>query len=181
MAFQIPFKLTRGDFERAGKAGFWLPVANILNRNFQEIELGMRDLGHPNKRVFTFSPSADRTTTSTTFVDWPAGDVFKTPNYTKRRLPTRLIVTMFGSCYITGAAGGLEFAVRVDGAGTDHVLKPSFINGLSEHEDVAGAVEIAGVAAGTHTFTLRARVLSATTTLHCDTNDSLRLIIEEVL
>jgi hypothetical protein len=183
-SFSLPFKVTTFEFEQAAKqGGSWRGIANMLARNFQEIEKGISEFSHPNKRVYSYAPTATRSTSSTSFVDWPVAEVFVTPNFIKRRTPTRLVITLLGSGFLSTPPGGgaLEFAVRVDGAGVDHILKPTFVNGLLEHEDITGAAEISGVNAGTHNFTLRARVLNAATTMHADAQDSFRLLVEEAL
>lgn len=173
MALRLPFRNMVADFTAADQR--LRRVGSKVDRNFDEVEAYMASL--PNIRCYSYVATATRSTASLTYVDWPVAEVFTTGTFTKRRSDTRLIVILLGSGYMSGAAGGIRLAVRVDGAGTDHALKAGFINVLSEHQEVTGGVEIEDVDAGEHTFTLRAHVTVGT--YNADTNDSMRLLVIE--
>lgn len=174
---RTPFRRLSDDFTRAARGAGWRALGSLIDRNFSEIERWLASTAaFPNKRVYTVHPTAVRSTSSTTYVDWPVGQVLSA-TFSKRLASTRLVITLLGAAYLTGATGDVDYAVRING-GADTVIREGAINTLSAHQDQTGAIEVTGLAAGNHTIVLRARVSAGT--LNVDTNDMIRLIIEEV-
>jgi len=124
-----------------------------------------------------FATSAIRSTGSAVYVDWPAGEVFST-FHTKRMASTQIWVGFWGSGW-NNATVLAEFAVKVDGAGSDHGLTRFFANTnqVGEHGSFGGAVLIPGLSAASHEYTLRARVSGSEH--RCDTNDLFVMTIIE--
>lgn len=182
MALRFPFRQLASEVEHASKdttGGKWRRLGTLLDRNFAEAERWTQTTdAFPNKRVATVLPAADRTTTSTSYVSWPVTDTL-TATFTKRLDKTRLIVTLETSHFVTGAANDVDFGIAMDGGSTTDLLR-TYMNALSDHRTVVGSIEIVGVAAGEHTFVLKAKVGTASTTLHADTNDQVSFVIEEV-
>lgn len=176
MALRLPFRRLGDDFLRAHRENRWRFVGDLLSRNFAEVESWTASPdSFPNKRVTTVIPTATRSTTSTTYVAWPAGQAL-TATFTKRVDATRLLVTLQASHY-TSAGAAVDYGVSVDG-GADVQIKNGFVNTASEHLDAVGSVEVSGLAAGSHTIALKARI--GTGTLSVDNNDQVQLVVEEV-
>lgn len=100
-----------------------------------------------------------------------------TRSFTKKGADTRLIALFMGSCFCGVNTAGAQFGVDIDGTTTD--IASHDINVANHHDLFAGAVEIAGVAAGARTLTLKWKRYG-TGTLNSDANDTQSLLVMEV-
>lgn len=119
-------------------------------------------------------------TSSTAYVNWPTGTVV-TGTFTKNYTASALLIRVGLSAYMTGAVGPAQIAVNV--AGTDYFATQLFFNELSSHKAFpTGLLGVpTGLAAGTITYTLRAKVSAGTQVLSCDGNDFVSIeIIENI-
>lgn len=96
----------------------------------------------PHSTVAQATGGASDTTTSASFVDF--GTRLRVTSFVKRLADTKLVVRYDGTIYNSADLGGYEVGVQIDGAGTTHPVA----NALGVNNS-SGAVEIAGVAAGT--------------------------------
>lgn len=131
-------------------------------------------------------PGAARTTTSTSYTDWPSGGDVLTLNFTKRLDATYsdLIVEFRGSAYSSTVGGPVDWAVQVNG--TDYFIARHFFNasvsaGNAAHLHVGGQTgRITGLAPGVYTVKLRVKVPAGPFTLNVDTNDTNFLNVREI-
>lgn len=194
MPLRIPFKPTTFDIEQAAKKNSWRGFANALRRNFEEIEMVVQTNDNAldaldtrldtaeasltylgNKQVYTVQPTASRTTSSTSFVDWPAGEVLSA-NFEKLSADTRLLISVVCGGWANGAAEVVFIGVNVDG--TDHTIRKGVYQNAI-HTDLVGEIEVTGIAAGIIPLTLRMRG-SLGNQIVCDTNDQVYMVVEEV-
>lgn len=180
VAFRLPFRSLASKIQAAARENspsLWHTLGSLVDRNFAAIEQWTQSPeAFPNKRVFVLVPTADRTTASATFVDWPAGQVLS-GTFTKRLDSTRLAVTVQASGYMTGAVADVDYGISVDGA-AGVLVKNGGISSLAVRYDMGGAVEVANLSAGDHVIEVQARTSAGT--LHADAGDQVTLTVEEV-
>lgn len=115
--------------------------------------------------IYSLIPTAIRSTTSASFVNWPNGEAV-TGTFNKRLADSRLIVTVQASGYVSATAA-LDYGVSI--GGTDYLIVNTGRTTINDQVVAASTSEITGVAAGSHTVTLRARISAGT--LSCNDND----------
>lgn len=176
---RTPFRRLSEEVSRASRESRWRALGTLLDRNFSEIERWLASTSaYPNKRVYTIHPSVNRSTSSTTYVNWPVGEVLSA-SFTKRLASTRLVITLLTSARMTGAAAETDYAVSIN-SGTDTPIREGVISTINTHYEQVGAIEVTGLAAGAHTIVLRAKISDPAGTLNVDNNNQVRLVIEEV-
>lgn len=119
----------------------------------------------PNDVSASAIVTGTRTTTSSTYVDWPASEVLSF-SFTKRRSDTRLIVEFSGTAYINSltSAPNTQWAVRING--TDYEVARYVWDQALAHKVISGiTAPITSIPAGTYTITLRAKTSAQTLTV----------------
>lgn len=106
--------------------------------------------------------------------DWPVGAVLTT-NHRKYFTDTQILVTLHFSGYV--AAIGTMVNVGFKYNSTDVLTMPVYFNVASSHQGWSLSYRVGGLAAGLHSWTMRAKT---TGTVSVDLNDWNSMVIEEI-
>jgi hypothetical protein len=124
---------------------------------------------------------AGTSTTSASYVDVPG---WLDLSFTKRSASTSLFITLHAGGYMTVAAGGAIYGVRLTSGAdtTDKDVCLFFFNDLGTHRSFSGSVGgYSGLAAGTYAMRLRWKTGGGTSQLNFDGNDLFSLRVEEIV
>lgn len=105
------------------------------------------------------TPSTLRSTSSTSYVDWPVTDTCSA-TITKYRADTKLVIHANGSGYISAGAASVSLAVQVNGV--DYPVAEHYIGSLNLNIGWSGVTSVSGLAAGSYTVKVRAKVSANT-------------------
>jgi hypothetical protein len=130
------------------------------------------DIPHSDVGTVTTGPTS---TTSGSYVNWPPANVCQVTNFVKRRADTMLIVETHATCYVTAAAT-VTFGFRVNNV--DYDTAALYIGLTYLNFQMSGVRKVTGLAAGTYTVTMRAKV-SGGVTMTTDTRHS--MLVTETL
>lgn len=114
---------------------------------------------------------------SAVYTNFPSADVITT-TFTKLSSDSLLLVDLNVSFYLTVAADVVAFGVNIDGVDTDVIN--GFENAIVDHTGRGAKRTFSGLAAGSHTLTLRAHT-SGAGTLATDLNDTQSWTVREIL
>lgn len=130
-----------------------------------------------NEQAKRLNPTVGGNTNSVSFVDWPnAGGGPVAITHVKRLASSVIVLDVTATGWVS-TVGQVDYGVQVDG-GTDHWVVRSYHNTTTDHRQWAAKLPVTGVAAGSHTWRLRARTSGVT--LSFDSNDTFSLSIREV-
>ncbi len=126
-------------------------------------------------------PSTGRSTTSTSYVDWPVTDVASASFVKRHGALTKLEFLFLCTAYCNTGTPVATFGVKLTRAGTstDYDLTKYAFNAAADHRTIVGATTVKLLPAGLYTVTLRAKI--NTNTLQVDGNDYQQLIVSEVM
>lgn len=122
---------------------------------------------------------ANGNTSSTSFADYPGTQEV---TLTKTEASTAVMVMWSPTFFVDNVGTGVEFAVRVNGAGTEHVTHRVPANQPAANARLSsfGMVKITGLAAGNHSIRGRWRRFDGANTISTTTNDYSNLFAWEV-
>jgi len=130
----------------------------------------------PHTDMVHVVPTPTRVTTSSSYVNFPDTS---SVTFTKLRSDTDLVLSMWGSSYVSVTSTSTDLALQING--TDHQVAYLFHNTINEHASCNGINSVTGLAAGTYVVQLRWRRFSGTGTVSCDGADPISWTVTETL
>lgn len=122
-------------------------------------------------------PTGARSTSSTTYIDWPDTEVLSV-SFTKLYADTDVIVEVAGSFYTGAGTPTVTFGAQINGTDYD-AFRMAVNESLSHKPYTAITAQITGLAAGTYTVKLRAK--TSANSISADTGDFNSMRVTEVL